>query len=89
MRRAGTISLTQQLAFEFRRPNIGVRVNTLAPGYFPSEVRVRAGLAMVLTKGHLDDASTFLCRKHGGGEGSMGNPRRSTRCVMRHAWFVC
>jgi len=34
--KAATISLSQQLAYEFRRPELGVRVNTLAPGYFPS-----------------------------------------------------
>jgi len=36
--KAGTIALTKQLAYEFRRPELGVRVNTLAPGYFPSEM---------------------------------------------------
>ncbi|KIJ25554.1 hypothetical protein M422DRAFT_62235 [Sphaerobolus stellatus SS14] len=36
--KAATISLTQQMAFEFRGPPLGIRVNTLAPGYFPSEM---------------------------------------------------
>ncbi|KXT06662.1 hypothetical protein AC578_8597 [Pseudocercospora eumusae] len=36
--KAGTISLTEQLAVDFKRPGIEVRVNTLAPGYFPSEM---------------------------------------------------
>jgi len=36
--KAATISLTQQLAYEFRRPQLGVRVNTISPGYFPSEM---------------------------------------------------
>ncbi|KAF8579726.1 NAD(P)-binding protein [Ramaria rubella] len=36
--KAGTISLTKQLAYEFRKSDVGVRVNTLAPGYFPSEM---------------------------------------------------
>lgn len=36
--KAATISLTEQLAVDFKRPGIEVRVNTLAPGYFPSEM---------------------------------------------------
>ncbi|KZS94949.1 NAD(P)-binding protein [Sistotremastrum niveocremeum HHB9708] len=35
--KAATISLSQQLAYEFSRPTLNVRVNNLAPGYFPSE----------------------------------------------------
>jgi NAD(P)-dependent dehydrogenase (short-subunit alcohol dehydrogenase family) len=34
--KAATISLTEQLAVDFKR--LEVRVNTLAPGYFPSEM---------------------------------------------------
>ncbi|CZT16861.1 related to dehydrogenases with different specificities (related to short-chain alcohol dehydrogenases) [Ramularia collo-cygni] len=36
--KAATISLTKQLAVDFKRPGIEVRVNTLAPGFFPSEM---------------------------------------------------
>ncbi|KZT39019.1 NAD(P)-binding protein [Sistotremastrum suecicum HHB10207 ss-3] len=36
--KAATISLSQQLAYEFSRPTLNVRVNNLAPGYFPSEM---------------------------------------------------
>ncbi|KAF8518145.1 hypothetical protein BU17DRAFT_48946 [Hysterangium stoloniferum] len=36
--KAATIALTQQLAYEFRIPDLNVRVNTIAPGYFPSEM---------------------------------------------------
>jgi len=36
--KAGTLSLTNQLAYEFRCPEIGIRVNAIAPGYFPSEM---------------------------------------------------
>ncbi|KAI9705791.1 MAG: hypothetical protein M1820_005039 [Bogoriella megaspora] len=36
--KAATISLTEQLACDFKRPDIEIRVNTLAPGYFPSEM---------------------------------------------------
>lgn len=36
--KAACISLTEQLAVDLKRPQIEVRVNTLAPGYFPSEM---------------------------------------------------
>jgi len=36
--KAAMISLTQLMAYEFRRPDIGIRVNTVAPGYFSSEM---------------------------------------------------
>ena len=36
--KAATIQLTQLLAQEFRRPGVKVRVNSIAPGIFPSEM---------------------------------------------------
>lgn len=36
--KAATISLTNQLAVDLKRPGIEIRVNQLAPGYFPSEM---------------------------------------------------
>lgn len=34
--KAATISLSHQLATEFARRNLGIRVNVVCPGYFPS-----------------------------------------------------
>lgn len=37
--KAAAVSLTNQLALELARPHLGIRVNQLALGYFPSQVR--------------------------------------------------
>lgn len=36
--KAATISLTEMMAHDFKREDLLIRVNTLAPGYFPSEM---------------------------------------------------
>lgn len=36
--KAATVSLSNQLAVDLKRPGIEVRVNQIAPGYFPSEM---------------------------------------------------
>ncbi|KAK5130936.1 hypothetical protein LTR08_001539 [Meristemomyces frigidus] len=36
--KAACISLTEQLAVDLKRPGLEIRVNSLAPGYFPSEM---------------------------------------------------
>ena len=36
--KAACVSLTEQLAVDLKRPGLEIRVNTLAPGYFPSEM---------------------------------------------------
>ncbi|KAG8823956.1 hypothetical protein FRC19_002788 [Serendipita sp. 401] len=41
--KAGLHSLTKMLATDFKHPAIGVRVNSVAPGYFPSEMTVVHG----------------------------------------------
>lgn len=41
--KAGVHSLTKMLATDFKHPSIGVRVNSIAPGFFPSEMTVVEG----------------------------------------------
>ncbi|PVF99012.1 NAD(P)-binding protein [Serendipita vermifera] len=41
--KAGLHSLTRMLANDFKHPSIGVRVNCLAPGFFPSEMTIVQG----------------------------------------------
>ena len=36
--KAAAVQLTRLLAQEFRRPGVRVRVNSIAPGIFPSEM---------------------------------------------------
>ena len=45
--KAATISLSHQLATEFARRNLGVRVNVVCPGYFPS-VRLKVSLSVIM-----------------------------------------
>jgi hypothetical protein len=49
LNRAAMISLTQQLAYELRRPDLGIRVNNIAPGYFSSEVCMTIYLPLPLS----------------------------------------
>ncbi|OQO07176.1 hypothetical protein B0A48_07744 [Cryoendolithus antarcticus] len=73
--KAATISLTEQLAVDFKR--LKVRVNTLAPGYFPSE----------MTPIDKDDGSAeeHFQTKWGIPFGRAGQPRDYAQAVLNFA----
>jgi NAD(P)-dependent dehydrogenase (short-subunit alcohol dehydrogenase family) len=41
--KAATVSLSKMLATEFARRNLGIRVNCICPGYFPSVSKEQNG----------------------------------------------
>lgn len=77
--KAATISLTEQLAVDFKRPGIEVRVNTLAPGYFPSEMTPIAKDS--------EQAKEYFRRQDGWGIpfGRAGHPRDYAQAVLNFA----
>ncbi|KAK5700483.1 hypothetical protein LTR97_005000 [Elasticomyces elasticus] len=75
--KAATISLTEQLAVDFKRPELKVRVNTLAPGYFPSE--------MTPIDKEDGQAEEHFREKWGIPFGRAGHPRDYAQAVMNFA----
>jgi NAD(P)-dependent dehydrogenase (short-subunit alcohol dehydrogenase family) len=77
--KAATISLTEQLAVDLKRPGLEVRVNTLAPGYFPSEMTPIARDAA--------QAKDHFRRMDGWGIpfGRAGSPRDYAQAVLNFA----
>lgn len=73
--KAGTISLTEQLAWDFKR--LEVRVNTLAPGYFPSE--------MTPIENDKGSAKAHFREKWGIPLGKAGSPRDYAQAVLNFA----
>lgn len=78
--KAATISLTEQLAVEFKRPDLEVRVNTLAPGYFPSQMSVDKGEAEEKGKEFYRDLEGY-----GVPFGRFGRPRDYAQAVLGFA----
>ncbi|KAF2207733.1 hypothetical protein CERZMDRAFT_114933 [Cercospora zeae-maydis SCOH1-5] len=76
--KAATISLTEQLAVEFKRPDLELRVNTLAPGYFPSQMSVDRGEGK--SKEFYRDMEG-----HGVPFGRFGRPRDYAQAVLNFA----
>lgn len=81
--KAATISLTEQLAVDFKRPELEVRVNTLAPGYFPSE--------MTPIDKEDGQAKEHFRTKWGIPFGRAGHPRDYAQAVLNFAvnGYVC
>lgn len=75
--KAGCVSLTEQLAVDFKRPDLEVRVNQLAPGYFPSEMTPIAKDA-----GQLKE---HFRTKWGIPFGKAGHPREYASAVLNFA----
>lgn len=65
--RAATLSVSDQLATEFARRNLGVRVNTLCPGYFPT------GMTTILPDSNASAAENAAVFR-GSGPGQWGIP---------------
>lgn len=74
--KAAVISLTEQLAVDLKRPGLEIRVNTLAPGYFPSE--------MTPIKDQDGDKNHFI-RKWGIPFGRPGNARDYAQALLNFA----
>ncbi|KAK3074549.1 hypothetical protein LTR53_002903 [Teratosphaeriaceae sp. CCFEE 6253] len=75
--KAATISLTEQLAVDLKRPELEVRVNTLAPGYFPSE--------MTPIDKEDGEAKEHFRQKWGIPFGRAGHPRDYAQAVLNFA----
>ncbi|TYJ56365.1 hypothetical protein B9479_002913 [Cryptococcus floricola] len=72
--KAATISLSHQLATEFARRGLGIRVNVVAPGYFPS------GMSYVDEK-HFKPSEEFK-RDYGTPLGRVGNAQDYAQCIF-------
>ncbi|KAK4505896.1 hypothetical protein PRZ48_003861 [Zasmidium cellare] len=75
--KAATISLTEQLAVDFKRPDLEVRVNTLAPGYFPSE--------MTPVNEHLGKEKQYFRENWGVPFGRAGTPKDYAQALLNFA----
>lgn len=75
--KAATISLTEQLAVDFKRPELEVRVNTLAPGYFPSE--------MTPIGQHSGKEKEYFRQNWGVPFGRAGHPRDYAQALLNFA----
>ncbi|WWC58600.1 uncharacterized protein I303_101143 [Kwoniella dejecticola CBS 10117] len=67
--KAATISLSHQLATEFARRNLNIRVNVICPGYFPSGMNTMQGEYA----GGSDESLTYARSKWGIPFGRAGN----------------
>lgn len=75
--KAATISLTEQLAVDLKRPELEIRVNTLAPGYFPSE--------MTPVNQHLGKEKEYFRSNWGVPFGRAGTPKDYAQAVLNFA----
>lgn len=75
--KAACISLTEQLAVDLKRPGLEIRVNTLAPGYFPSE--------MTPIGGDMGQQKEHFRTKWGIPVGRSGTPRDYAQALLNFA----
>ncbi|GAB1742808.1 hypothetical protein NU219Hw_g8518t1 [Hortaea werneckii] len=75
--KAACISLTEMLAWELKRPGLEIRVNTLAPGYFPSE--------MTPIGGDMGQQKEHFREKWGIPVGRAGQPKDYAQAVLNFA----
>lgn len=72
--KAATISLTEQLAVDLKNPGLEVRVNTIAPGYFPSE--------MTPVGQHVTKEKEYFRKNWGIPFGRSGSPKDYAQAVL-------
>lgn len=72
--KAGTISITEQLGVELKNSGLEIRVNTLAPGYFPSE--------MTPVEQYKDKDKEYFRQNWGTPLGRAGTPQDYAQAVL-------
>ncbi|WVQ97336.1 hypothetical protein IAU59_004447 [Kwoniella sp. CBS 9459] len=74
--KAATISLSHQLATEFARRNLNIRVNVVCPGYFPS------GMSPITSEYSGNNISNEFRQKWGTPFGRAGNAVDYAQCIF-------
>ncbi|ORY28964.1 hypothetical protein BCR39DRAFT_533360 [Naematelia encephala] len=75
--KAATRSLSEMLAYEFAHRGLGIRVNCINPGYFPSGMSPKD-----LETKQGPEKAEYLRTKHGIPFGRVGNARDYAQCIL-------